>query len=595
MKEQFSVLVLYDSAWTHIPTVREFLQGLQRYSRHRIVFAPARCRTGSDTATWLHDFDVVVLHFSVQLFSDWPLTPLAGQLRRFTGLKAAFLQDEYERTEATRQALEALQITLVFTCVPVAEREKFYPQHRFSHITFVGVLAGYVPLDIERRQRLALSPGERPTEIGYRGRQLAYWYGSLAMEKWWIGRDVDALCRARRVVSDIGWSEADRLYGDDWYRFLGRCVATLGCESGANLIDEYGDVRLAVEKYLESRPEADFEEVRVACFKELDGITRMNQISPRVFEAIAMRTALILFEGGYSGIVEPGRHYFALKKDHSNFDDAVRFIRDPALVGAMTDRAFADIVASGRYGHESLAATFDNGLERLTRGCGRRPKAMHWSLTPAYADGSLQLMVLNSEVGDRRRSLAQSRAGLPSDQLLQTDTNFVTLQRRDSPLRGVRLLKSAAGSEYVARLPACRIRDLHLGLKTRGATPLNGRVVLLFLGHQTYSRSVNLQPGTSATITEAVMADEIRVVLAEGATAQALVVQGSVRRVGALHSLIPPEPVVTRAAKRLWHTLPLRLRLSPGAMRAKAFVRAVGVRGRSAPDITEIEPLLRRR
>ena len=83
----------------------------------------------------------------------------------------------------------------MFTCVPEAEREKFYPQHRFSHVTFVGVLAGYVPLDYERHQDLALPLSQRPVEIGYRGRRLAYWYGSLAMEKWWIGREVDALCR----------------------------------------------------------------------------------------------------------------------------------------------------------------------------------------------------------------------------------------------------------------------------------------------------------------------------------------------------------------------------------------------------------------
>ena len=140
MNKQLNVLVLYDPTWTHIPTVREFLRGLQRHSRHRIVFAPVRCGAGSNTAAWLDDFDAVVVHFSVQLFSDWPFTALADQLRTFKGLKAAFLQDEYERTEMTRQALGSLQIKLVFTCVPEAEREKFYPQHRFSHVTFVGIL-----------------------------------------------------------------------------------------------------------------------------------------------------------------------------------------------------------------------------------------------------------------------------------------------------------------------------------------------------------------------------------------------------------------------------------------------------------------------
>ena len=594
MKKQLSVLVLYNPAWTHIPTVREFLRGLQRYSRHRVVFAPVRPNSEFESAPWLSEFDVVVLHFSVQLFSDWPSTPLASELRRFKGVKAAFLQDEYERTESTRQALEYLRITLVFTCVPESEREKFYPQHRFSHVTFIRVLAGYVPLDFERRERLALPLSERPTEIGYRGRRLAYWYGSLAMEKWWIGRDVDALCRERGVIADIGWSEAERLYGDDWYRFLGKCVATLGCESGANLIDEQGGARLAVEKYLEVRPDADFEEVRAECLVAFDGTTRMNQISPRVFEAVAMHTALILYEGEYSGVVQPGEHYFALKKDYSNFDDAVRLIRDPASVRAMTDRAFTDIVASRRYGYESLATTFDNGLESLARSYRYQPKALQWSWAPAFDDGSLEFIVLNSELGDRQRAIAQARAGVPSNQLLQSDTCFVTLQQRHSPLRAVRM-EYVASSEYVARLPACRISDLQISFRANGATPVSGQLVLLFRGRQTHSQPIQVQSNEMITMTDAIMADEIRVVFAEATSFQQPVVRGNVRRVSAVHFLAPPEPALKRAAKRLWHTLPLPLRLSPWAMRAKAIARTVSARRRPARQITEIEPLLRRR
>ncbi len=594
MNKQRNILVLYDPAWTHIPTVRDFLRGLQRYSQHRIVFAPARC-TGSDTAAWLHDFDAVVLHFSVQLFSDWPFTALADQLRSFKGLKAAFLQDEYEHTEMTRQALESLQITLVFTCVPEAELAKFYPTERFQHVTFVQVLAGYVPLDFSRRQGLASPLSERSIEIGYRGRRLAYWYGSLAMEKWWIGRDVDALCQKRGVVCDIGWSEADRLYEDDWYRFLGRCVAILGCESGANLIDEHGEVRRAVEKYLESRPEADFAEVRAACLAQHDGNTRMNQISPRVFEAIAMRTALILYEGQYSGIVEPGRHYFPLKKDCSNFDDAIRFIRDPVSVLAMTNRAFEDIVASGRYGYQSLAAAFDAGLENLAPGYSQQLKQSQFSLTPACDDGSLQFMLLNGEPGGGRRAISKVRAGLPSEELLHADTCFITLERRDSPLRSVRWRESAANNEYIARLPECRIGHLQLSQDAPDAAAVTGRVVLLFRGRQTCSRTIVLQSGAPTTVAEPVIADKIRFIFERGTKARAPFVRGKIRRIAAEYSLIPPEPISTRAAKRLWHTLPLPFRLSPMAMRVKAVARAFRGRLRPALAPAKTDALFRRR
>ena len=38
-------------------------------------------------------------------------------------------------------------------------------------------------------------------------------------------------------------------------------------------------------------------------------------MSPRVFEAAAVRSCQILFEGRYSGILEPMVHYIPLKKD----------------------------------------------------------------------------------------------------------------------------------------------------------------------------------------------------------------------------------------------------------------------------------------
>ena len=60
----------------------------------------------------------------------------------------------------------------------------------------------------------------------------------------------------------------------------------------------------------------------------------MNQISPRVFEAIALRTALVLFEGEYSGIIAPGVHYIPLKKNLSNLDDVLSLLGDDEYLSA---------------------------------------------------------------------------------------------------------------------------------------------------------------------------------------------------------------------------------------------------------------------
>ena len=54
----------------------------------------------------------------------------------------------------------------------------------------------------------------------------------------------------------------------------------------------------------------------------------MNQISPKIFEAIRLRTALILFDGSYSDVVKPDAHYIVLKKDYSNIDEVFERLED---------------------------------------------------------------------------------------------------------------------------------------------------------------------------------------------------------------------------------------------------------------------------
>ena len=59
---------------------------------------------------------------------------------------------------------------------------------------------------------------------------------------------------------------------------------------------------------------------------EVDGL--MNQISPKIFEMAACGTAMILFEGEYSGIVKPNVHFLPLAKDFSNVSEVITKLRD---------------------------------------------------------------------------------------------------------------------------------------------------------------------------------------------------------------------------------------------------------------------------
>src|SRR5262249_54439151 len=84
----------------------------------------------------------------------------------------------------------------------------------------------------------------------------------------------------------------------------------------------------------------------------------------KVFEAIACKTALILFEGEYSGILRPHRHYIPLRKDFSNVDLVLSHLADDDYLEAMAQHAYDDIVASGRYSYERFVKDFDDLLER---------------------------------------------------------------------------------------------------------------------------------------------------------------------------------------------------------------------------------------
>ena len=89
----------------------------------------------------------------------------------------------------------------------------------------------------------------------------------------------------------------------------------------------------------------------------------LRTISPRHFEAAAFGVCQILFEGHYSGAMEPMRHYIPLRKDFSNFDEVIGRFRDESLRRELAANARRDLVDSGNYGYEAFVAGFDRTLE----------------------------------------------------------------------------------------------------------------------------------------------------------------------------------------------------------------------------------------
>jgi len=210
-----------------------------------------------------------------------------------------------------------------------------------------------------------LPQAERRTDIVYRARHLPYWYGSHGQLKHAIGDIVAERAPAHGLSCDISTRAQETILGDAWLEFLGSARATVGAESGSSVFDRRGEVRDRVVELLQSDPDLSFDAVSARMPAGWDHY-RFFAISPRHLEAVATKTAQILLEGRYSGVLEPDRHYIPLRRDFSNLDEALESAREPAVLDRIAEQAYEDIYLSGRFSFTKLTALLEDVLREHT-------------------------------------------------------------------------------------------------------------------------------------------------------------------------------------------------------------------------------------
>ena len=311
----------------------------------------------------LERFDVIVVHYTLVACNERFLSARSRErLRACRALKAMFIQDEYRHVNDSMAAMRDIDIKLLFTCVPESEIQKVYSKRDLPEVRMVNVLTGYVSESLLRRP--TRPPSQRRLLVGYRGRRVPFWLGALGEEKYVIGvRFLKDAARYPDLECDISFREEDRLYGDRWTEFLASCRAVLGVESGASVFDFSGELQRAVERDVRLDPTLGFDELSGRHFSHLDGVIKLNQISPRCFEAAALRTVMVLYPGEYSHRLEPWRHYIPLEKDHSNMDEVVNALRDGKVVDEMTERAFQEVALAPENGYAAFAKRVDEALQ----------------------------------------------------------------------------------------------------------------------------------------------------------------------------------------------------------------------------------------
>jgi hypothetical protein len=342
-------------------TVREHIHSFAAHSR----FAVWELNTHTGFPRHLAQVQpaAVFLHYSLFATTGYLIPKrMRSWLRRIDALKVAFFQDEFHYCQQRFRFVNDVGIDLIYTHVHPDDIPRVWGRYtprtkaKFNY-------PGYVDSEmVAAAARFSRPDAERDIDVGYRGRPLQPYMGSGSLEKSFIGERFKELTAGTGLKVDIDTSEEGRLYGEDWYRFLGRCRAVLGVESGTSYIDLEDEVLRDYEARIADGRPVTLAGLQEGALGRWDHNYSYRTISPRHFEAAAFRILQVMFEGEYSGVLEPMVHYVPLKKDFSNFDQVVALISDRAVREEIVENAHRDLIRSGRYSYERFVAGVDADL-----------------------------------------------------------------------------------------------------------------------------------------------------------------------------------------------------------------------------------------
>jgi hypothetical protein len=340
-------------------TVREHLHAFKRHSRHRVweVNADFGFPRGLDGL----EFRAILMHYSVFGMGPYALDERwLEYLDNTSAYKVAFFQDECTRCQRRFAFLDDHRIDCVYTCLEPSEFPKVYGKYT-SVPKLASNLPGYVSDKIVDAGRRFTVPFERRTvDVGYRGRPLPAYLGRGAMEKHEIGVRFGELAAGSGLRLDLATGEGDRLYGDAWYQFMASCRCVLGVESGVSAFDLEDEVLDEYNRRLALGLDVGLDDLET--LPRWEDVVYYRTASPRHFEAASLRVCQVLYEGAYSGVMQPMVHYIPLRKDFSNLDEVLALIRDDDLVREIAENAYRDLIASGDWSYARFVEGVDETI-----------------------------------------------------------------------------------------------------------------------------------------------------------------------------------------------------------------------------------------
>jgi len=130
---------------------------------------------------------------------------------------------------------------------------------------------------------------------------------------------------------------------------------------------------------------------------------------------------MVMYPGSYNGILEAGRHYVVLQKDHSNIAEVADIIRSPARASAVIERAYREIACDDNLSFAALSRHFDRVIDeegflvRTAPGIAERGWRAGLAEKAASINGRARLRMAQQGLRLEQSLLAAAKWGLPDD------------------------------------------------------------------------------------------------------------------------------------------------------------------------------------
>ena len=335
--------------------VAEFVDAIKKYSVNEIREINPNSKGYFEVD--LNNYDCICLHYSAIAFPMRVMRPFSESfrlgLKKFTGVKVAFVQDEQRALLDRIDFLNLIGLDHLFSPSPKGNLHLLYPPKDCSFNTS-SIMTSYV---VPNRDMNKINfRNTRKWDLFYRGRDLPNWLGESAIRKREFGVNLVKNLNAAKLKYNISSSESLRIYGKYWYYFLYLSKSSLLTPSGTKIIDMDG-------RYLEKWVKPEMPKLHTCDPLELDN----RMISPKIFEyaewgALIISDKVITIDGFIAG-----QDYFLIDKDYSNLTSLVDILEDDIIRFSMIESARKKLITSNDFSYEILLAHFDDTVANFSK------------------------------------------------------------------------------------------------------------------------------------------------------------------------------------------------------------------------------------